>query len=158
VILIRVQNGKQDTGVVGLGKNFFLTSTIFQNILTPRNNNLGVIFMEPELLKTEMMLAAKKAAYDYFNNVLGGQDRFPCGSAWVVVAPEYKGSTKLGKAERKILEQLGFTKDWTGKTYMLSNPAKISCQNVDAKSAGCKVAAEVLQNYGINAYHSERLD
>jgi hypothetical protein len=143
---------------VGLGKNFFLTLTIFQNILTPRNNNLGVIFMEPELLKTEMMLAAKKAAYDYFNNVLGGQDRFPCGFAWVVVAPEYKGSTKLGKAERKILEQLGFTKDWTGKTYMLSNPAKISCQNVDAKSAGCKVAAEVLQNYGINAYHSERLD
>ena len=114
--------------------------------------------MEPELLKIEMMMAAKKAANDYFNNVLGGVDKFPCGFAWVVISPEHKGSTKAGKAERKIYEQLGFTKDWTGKTYMLSNPAKISCQNMYAISAGCKAAADILKNYGFNAYHSERLD
>jgi len=115
-------------------------------------------FMEPEILKTEMMIAAKKAANDYFNNELGGKDRFPCGFAWVIISPKHKGTTKAGKAERKIYEQLGFKKDWTGKSYMLSNPAKISCQNVDAISAGCKVAAEVLKNYGFNAYSNSRLD
>lgn len=114
--------------------------------------------MEPEFLKTEMIVAAKAAANNYFNNVLGGKDSFPCGFAWVVISPENKGNTKAGKAERKIYEQLGFVKDWNGKNYILSNPAKISCQNLYAISAGCKVAAEVLTNYGIQAYHTERLD
>jgi hypothetical protein len=114
--------------------------------------------MEPELLKTEMMLAAKKAANDYFNNVLGGQDRYPCGFAWVVISPEHKGNTIAGKSERKTYEQLGFRKDVTGKSYILSNPAKISCQNMDAIAAGCKVAAEVLKNYGFNAYYRSRID
>lgn len=114
--------------------------------------------MEPELLKTEMFLAAKKAANDYFNNVLGGKDRFPCGFAWVIISPEHKGNTKAGKAERRIYEQLGFKKDWTGKTYMLYNPARIACQNVDVISAGCSAAADILKNYGFNAYHNSRLD
>jgi hypothetical protein len=109
-------------------------------------------------VKTEMTVAAVEAAHKYFQERLGGQDKYACGFAWVTVFPEHKGNTKAGKAERKLLEDMGFRKDWTGKAYQLWNPSKHGCQNVDTKEAGAVAAAEVLRKYGLKAYADSRLD
>ena len=74
------------------------------------------------------------------------------------IYPEHKGNTKAGKAERKIIEQLGFTKDWTGKAYQLWDPARYGGQNIDIKEAGAVAAADVLKRHGFKAYAGSRLD
>ena len=81
-----------------------------------------------------------------------------CGFAWVTVTPEHKGNTKLGKAERRVLEKLGFRKDWTGRSYQLWNPSKYGTQNIDTLEAGAQAAAKLLQQYGFKAYAGSRLD
>ena len=110
-------------------------------------------------LTQELIIAtAFRAADKFFMDTMGGQDAGACGFAWVTVYPEHKGNTKLGRAERKVLEQLGFSKDWTGKAYQLWNPAKYGCQNIDTLEAGARAAAELLQSYGYTAYAGSRLD
>ena len=81
-----------------------------------------------------------------------------CGFAWVTVYPLHKGNTRAGKAERRVLEQLGFRKDWTGKAYQLWNPSKYGTQNVDTLLAGARAAAQLLQQAGYKAYADSRLD
>jgi len=87
-----------------------------------------------------------------------GGDRYACGFAWVTVYPVYKGNTKAGREERKVLEAMGFRKDWTGKAYEYWNPSKWGGQNVDVKEAGARAAADVLRKYGFKAYAGSRLD
>ena len=65
-----------------------------------------------------------------------GGDRYACGFAWVTIYPEHKGNTKAGKAERKVLKELGFRLDWTGKSFQLWNPSQSGVQNIDIKEAG----------------------
>ena len=101
---------------------------------------------------------AFRAADQFFQTRLGGVDQYACGFAWVTVYPKHKGNTKLGKAERKALEALGFRKDWTGKAYQIWNPAGYACQNVDTLEAGAEAAARLLQSYGYTAYAGSRLD
>ena len=112
--------------------------------------------MDTNTIRNEMLTAAQQAAQQKFNEI--GGDRFACGFAWVTVYPEHKGNTKLGKAERKLLEQMGFRKDWTGKAYEVWDPAKWPGQSVDVKSAGAAAAANVLKKYGFRAYAGDRLD
>ena len=109
-------------------------------------------------IKTEIQTAAFKAADKFFHEKLGGQDQYACGFAWVTVYPKHKGNTRDGKIERKILENLGLRKDWTGKAYQLWNPSKYGCQNVDTLEEGARAAADVLKHYGFKAYAGSRLD
>jgi DNA-directed RNA polymerase subunit N (RpoN/RPB10) len=114
--------------------------------------------MDIEAIKKEMYEAAFVAADTYFKKVLGGVDRYACGFAWITVYPEHKGNTKAGKEERKVLESLGFSKDYTGKAYEIWNPSKYACQNVDTLEQGARGAAMALSKYGIKAYVGSRLD
>lgn len=87
-----------------------------------------------------------------------GGDRYACGFAWVTIYPEHKGNTTAGRAERKVIEAMGFRKDHTGKAYEYWNPSKWGGQNVDVKEAGARAAANVLRKYGFKAYAGSRLD
>lgn len=112
----------------------------------------------------ELRIAAREAAQDYINawtKATGGNaygEPMYCGFAWVTVYPQHKGNTKLGKAERKVLEQLGMRKDWTGRAYELWNPSGWAGQSMDVKEAGASAAATVLQRYGFTAYAGSRAD
>lgn len=112
--------------------------------------------MELNVIKTEMLEAARKAADEMFAKI--GGDRYACGFAWTTIYPKHKGNTKDGRAERKTLEEMGFRKDWTGKAYEYWNPSGHGCQNVDTKEAGARAAADVLRKYGFDAYAGSRLD
>jgi hypothetical protein len=98
-------------------------------------------------------ITAAQAMYDRI-----GGDRYACGFAWVTVYPEHKGNTKAGKSERAILKELGFSLDWTGKSWQLWNPSKSSVQNIDIKEAGAVAYADVLKAHGFKAYAGSRLD
>jgi hypothetical protein len=114
--------------------------------------------MDITAIRNEMLNEAKAAAEKFFQERLKGQDQYACGFAWVTVFPEHKGNTKAGKAERKVLESMGFRKDWTGKAYEYWNPSGMGCQNVDTKEEGAVAAANVLKRYGFKAYAGSRLD
>ena len=114
--------------------------------------------MDTITIRIEVHAAAVKAANEQFVK-FGRTDMIgACGFAWVTIRPKHKGNTKLGKDERKVLSELGFEKDWTGKTYQLWDPAHYSGQNVDIKEAGARAAAVILRNYGFDAYSGSRLD
>ena len=107
-----------------------------------------------ELIRAVAFDAADRFEQQHFPN--GGWGM--CGFAWVTVYPEHKGNTRAGKAERRVLEQLGFRKDWTGKAYELWNPSKYATQNVDTLEAGARAAAQLLKQHGYKAYAGSRLD
>ena len=114
---------------------------------------------------TESAVRAARTAQEQFlnnwvNTTGGNQYGEPmyCGFAWVTVYPEHKGNTKQGKAERKILEAMGFRKDWTGKAYELWNPGNYAGQSMDVKEAGAQAYAEVLRTAGFKAYAGSRAD
>lgn len=116
--------------------------------------NISPETITPELIEKTAFEAADK----FFKETLGGVDRYACGFAWVNVYPENKGNTRLGKDERRVLEKLGFRKDYTGKAYILWNPAKYGCQNIDTLEVGARAAAELLTEAGFKAYAGSRLD
>ena len=108
--------------------------------------------------------AARNAQEQFLNNWVnttgGNQYGEPmyCGFAWVTVYPEHKGNTRAGKAERAILEAMGFRKDWTGKAYELWNPGNYAGQSMDVKEVGAQAYAEVLRTAGFKAYMGSRAD
>lgn len=105
----------------------------------------------PAIVK-EAEQAAYAAAHKYFQEVLGGEDRFACGFAWVDIYG-VKGNTKLGKA----LTAAGVRKSYT-KSLQMWNPSKFGCQNIDTLEAGAAAAAAVFKRYGFEAYAGSRLD
>ncbi len=105
----------------------------------------------PQIVQ-EAEQAAYAAAMKYFYDVLGGQDRFACGFAWVDIYG-VKGNTKLGRA----LTAAGVRKSYT-KSLQMWNPSKFGCQNVDTLEAGARAAASVFKRYGFEAYAGSRLD
>ena len=114
--------------------------------------------MNINAIRNEMVTAAKAASDTMFKR-FGSTDQIgACGFAWVTVRPANKGNTKLGKAERMVLKDLGFRQDWTGKAYQLWDPAGYGGQNIDIKEASAAAAAAVLKKYGFNAYADSRLD
>lgn len=106
---------------------------------------------------TEAIEAAKQAAGKYYYEVLGGEDRYACGFAWVNIyehnGVRIKGNTKLGKA----LKAAGVDQDYT-KAFQIWNPSGLPCQNVDTKEKGAHAAAEVFRKYGFTAFAGSRLD
>ena len=123
-----------------------------------------MITMDTIAVRDETLTAAAEAAQDYINQwkrTTGGNaygEPMYCGFAWVTVYPEHKGNTRDGKLERRLLEEMGFRKDWTGKAYELWNPSKWGGQSMDVKAAGARAAARVLQKYGYTAYAGSRAD
>lgn len=107
-------------------------------------------------IRNEMLEQAAEVAEAKLREI--GGDRYACGFAWVTIYPKHKGNTRDGRAERKLLEEMGFRKDWTGKAYEYWNPSKWGGQNVDVKEAGARAAADVLRKYGFTAYAGSRLD
>lgn len=99
-------------------------------------------------------IEATARLYEWYD----GEDRGCCGFAWVNVKPKHKGNTKEGKAERKVLRDMGFELDWTGKEFQFWNPSKLGVQNVDVKAKGASVAARILREHGFDAYAGSRLD
>jgi hypothetical protein len=112
----------------------------------------------------EIRTAASDAARDYvreWTRTTGGNaygEPAYCGFAWVTVYPKHKGNTRLGKAERKVLESLGMRKDYTGQAYQLYNPSGWAGQSMDVKERGATAAALVLRKYGFTAYAESRAD
>ena len=96
--------------------------------------------------------AAHAAAEKYFREVLGGQDRFACGFAWVNIYG-VRGNTKIGRA----LKKCDVRPAYSGGLQMW-NPSKFGCQNVDTLEAGAEAAAAVFKRYGFEAYAGSRLD
>lgn len=123
---------------------------------------MSILMNTPEMLQAghaTAIAAAKKAAQDYLDEHLGGEDNYPCGFARVVYYPQSKGNTIDGRNERRLIESIGFEKDVYGKSYELSNPSGSYCQNVDVKYAGAKEYAKILGAVtGIKVYATERLD
>jgi hypothetical protein len=113
--------------------------------------------VDVNIVRNEVITAAK-AASDSLYGKYGTDHWGACGFAWITVYPVNKGNTKAGKAERKILEQLGFRKDWTGRAYEMWNPSGYAGQNINIKEAGADAGAEVLRKYGFKAYSQSRLD
>lgn len=104
---------------------------------------------------------AQQQFLDNWVNTTGGNsygEPMYCGFAWVTVYPEHKGNTRAGKAERAVLAQMGFRKDWTGKAYELWNPTGYAGQSMDVKEAGAQAYAEVLRGAGFKAYMGSRAD
>lgn len=114
--------------------------------------------MDIAAIRKEMITAAKAAAQARADQWFNGGDGGACGFAWVMIEPKHKGNTKLGKDERKVLAELGFEKDWTGKKYQLWDPANWPGQSIDIKEAGAADASQVLTKHGFNAYPQSRLD
>ena len=114
--------------------------------------------MNIQAIVNEMQTEASVAAREIADRHFGGTDGGACGFAWVEVYPKNKGNTKLGKAERALLKQMGFRPDWTGKAFQLWDPAKWPGQSVDIKEAGAVAAANVLKKHGFSAYAGSRLD
>jgi hypothetical protein len=100
----------------------------------------------------EAKAAAYTAAREYFDRVLGGQDQFACGFAWVNIY-KIKGNTKLGRA----LKECDVRPSYSGG-LQLWNPSNFGCQNIDTLEAGAKAAADVFKRYGFEAYAGSRLD
>ena len=113
--------------------------------------------MTKELVE-QIAAQAKTAGKAYLDKHFGGADWGMCGFAWVNIKPKHKGNTKLGKEERKVLREMGFELDWTGKEFQWWNPSGLSCQNIDAKYEGAVVAARILREHRFNAYAGSRLD
>ena len=98
--------------------------------------------------------AAKKAATEYFNTMLNGRDRLPCGFSYVVISDNVRANSKLGKQ----LEAVGFHKGYTSKRFERMNVSGLRVQNVDVHDAGSAAYAAVLRDHGIDACTYSNLD
>jgi hypothetical protein len=114
--------------------------------------------MDHKEVMTKALEDARNSAKEMLLSLYGGQDVGCCGFAWVNVKPKHKGNTKEGKAERKVLRDMGFELDWTGKEFQYWNPSELGVQNVDVKWHGSSVAARILREHGFDAYAGYRLD
>jgi hypothetical protein len=120
--------------------------------LTPAQLSEQYSAQDVQRIVDEACEAAYKAADTYFHDVLGGQDQYACGFAWVNIYG-IKGNTRIGKR----FALAGVRKDYTG-ALQIWNPSKYGCQNVDTLEAGARAAAKVLESYGFRAYAGSRLD
>ena len=80
-----------------------------------------------------------------------------CGFAWINVYPEFKGNTKLGKEERKVLERLGFSKDWENNKRFYLWVSDFN-QSMQKKETYARAYAKVLSANGVTASSMSRMD
>jgi hypothetical protein len=103
-------------------------------------------------ITAEAKSEARKAAEQFFQQKLNGQDQYACGFAWVNIYG-VKGNTKLGRA----MKAAGIKQDYT-KAFSIWNPSEMGVQNVDTLEEGARAAAKVFERYGFRAYAGSRLD
>lgn len=116
-------------------------------------STLNYTVEEVQAIVAEAKSEARKAADEFFQEKLGGEDKYACGFAWVDIYG-IKGNTKLGKT----LKAAGIERsDWK-KCYSIWNPADHNCQNIDTKEAGALAAQKVFEKYGFRAFAGSRLD
>jgi len=74
--------------------------------------------------------------------------------AWVIVQPARKENTRLGKAERRVIESMGFYLDSNSnyKHYKLWNPIGYPGNSIHILQITALAYASVLRTYGFNAY------
>ncbi len=101
----------------------------------------------------EAKTRAEVAGHAYYKNVLGGEDKYACGFAWVDVYVD-RTNSKLAK----VLIAGGFSKSYKPKCLTLWNPSGLHCQNVDAKEEGARAMATHLKSLGLEAFAGSRLD
>lgn len=94
--------------------------------------------------------AAKQACDDLIRQNPGVW--FPCGFSWVKITPARGRFVSMLK-DRKI----GSTDSYEGG-YVVYNPSKNNTQWMDAKVAGSRAFAEVLNRNGIKAKAISRID
>lgn len=79
-----------------------------------------------------------------------------CGFAWVNISKfqgkRITGNTKLGR----LLKQVGVRQDYTRAFSQWCN--WYGGQSIDVKESGARAFAEVLKEYGFDAYAGSRLD
>jgi hypothetical protein len=115
----------------------------------------GVTFA---MVHAEAVHAAKKAVADLLEKwtaQTGGNEYgepMYCGFAWVDV--KIRSNSKLGQA----MQAQGFRKSYQAGYLQLWDPAEHRGQSMDCKEAGAQAYAEVLREYGINAYMGSRAD
>lgn len=107
---------------------------------------------------TEIINEARQAANEATVKYLGEYgEGYPCGFAWVSIykfdGKKLKGNTRIGKA----LKAAGVDQDYN-RVFQIWNPSGHGTQNVDAKEAGARAAADVFNKYGFQAYPGSRLD
>jgi len=108
---------------------------------------------EVKAIVAEAKSEARKAADEFFQTKLGGQDQYACGFAWVDIYG-IKGNTKLGR----VLKAAGIERSDYKKCFSIWNPSEHGAQNIDTKEAGASAAAKVFEKYGFRAYAGSRLD
>ena len=104
--------------------------------------------MNLQILHDAATAASKNATIQHLTK--HGED-FSCGFAWVQVSE--KASTKLGRA----LKSIGFTKAYGGG-LQLWNPSGTMSQSMTLKEVGAQAYADVLSDFGIDAYMRSRAD
>ena len=116
--------------------------------------------MNEMIMKNAHEIALSKAAEHAKELTAEHGDSGACGFAWVTVYPEHKGNTKLGKEERRILESLGYRKDYTGKGWELWNPSKAMVQSVYILEKGAEKYKSIFKTLtGLERiYANSRLD
>ncbi len=98
----------------------------------------------------EAQTQATNAANAYLDKL--GQDQFPCGFAWVNIKPA------RGPVVKALKEMgIGRTDSYCGG-YTVWNPSGNFCQNVDAKLAGARAFAKVLNDAGVKCIAESRWD
>lgn len=113
--------------------------------------------VEIKAIIADAQVAAHDAANKFFQEQLGGVDRYACGFAWVNIykynGKQLDGRTKVGRA----MKAAGVRQDWNG-AFQIWNPSKFPVQNVDTLEAGANAAAKVFEKHGFVAYAGSRLD
>jgi hypothetical protein len=120
---------------------------------------MTITLSQAQVAHTAATDAATAAALMFADQHFGGGDGGCCGFAWVTFTPKNKGNTKLGKAERKLFEQIGYRKDWTGKAWQCWNPSEWRGQSIDAKFSGAVAYAKKFTELtGVYIGAGERVD
>lgn len=107
-------------------------------------------FATEKLIYAKAKDAAIKAANEKIAENPG--EWYPCGFASVKISPA------RGKFVQMLKDaEIGYTDSFNGG-YVVNDPAQLLTQWLDAKYAGAKAFARVLQENGIKAYPQSMID
>lgn len=115
---------------------------------------MNIEIKDIEDIISEARTAAHHATLEHLNKY---GDRDACGFAWTTIykfdGKKIKGNTRVGKA----LKAAGVDQSYD-RTFQIWNPSGHGTQNIGAKEAGARAAADVFNRYGFEAYAGSRMD
>jgi hypothetical protein len=113
---------------------------------------IGIETIHPEATSAALEAVRDAARSKTYDEIMHN------GSAWVLVKPNHKSNTRLGKEERIVLKGMGFRWHCSNKAYELWNPAGYAGRSLILKLAGAVAYADVLKAYGFKAYYGSMAD